>query len=51
MQNIDLPKEFFENLNLCIVKYTSMCLYILIYFNILLNNYVKKRKAAYTYAN
>ena len=28
-----------------------MCLNIFVYFNILLNNYVKKRKSAYRYAN
>ena len=51
IQNINLPKRVFENLNLYIVKYTSMCLYIFVYFNIFFNNYVKKRKSAYRYAN
>ena len=40
IQNINLPKEFFENLNWCMVKYTSMCLYIFVFINIILNNYV-----------
>ena len=48
IQNIDLPKGFLKILNLCIVKYTSMCLYILVYFNILLNNYVLKKGNQHT---
>ena len=38
------PKRVFENLNWCIVKYTSMCLYILVYINIIVNNYVYKNQ-------
>ena len=30
---------------------TSMCLYIFVYLNIILNNCVKKRKSVYRYAN
>ena len=41
----------FENFNVCIVKYTSMCLYIIVYLNIIPNNNVLKNKSAYKYAN
>ena len=36
----DYPDADFENLNLCIEKYTSICLDIVVYLNIILKNNV-----------
>ena len=50
IQNINFPKEFLK-IYIMYCKNTSMCLYIFLYLNIILNNNVLKRKSAYRYAN
>ena len=46
IKNINLLHKnvFFLFLNWCCVKYTSMCLCIFVYINIILSNYVKKKE-------
>ena len=38
-----LETDCFENLKLCIVKYTSMCLYFVVYKCFIINSFVNKK--------